>query len=142
MTDLGVPYMTISRPTVTRGRDSSNPARPYLGEAYFLTGETATITELTANSFTVQLDEPGNRRLVINENFFPGWETEPPGEVVSHLGLLSTRVAQADSSITWRYNPLSYRLGLLISVASLLFVFAWVFLRSRYWFQVDWSVRG
>lgn len=80
-----------------------------------------------------ELDEPGV--LVVSEIFYPGWNAYVDGQrvpVYRANGILRAVLLDAGShQVRMAYEPLSFRVGALISVISWLVLIATIFWRSR-----------
>lgn len=82
----------------------------YRGE-YFLTGQgTAVLREWSPNKMVYQVELPSETRLVINQNFWPGWRSSS-GAVVNHKGLLAVDLHPGTYDITASYLPRSFLIG-------------------------------
>jgi NAD(P)-dependent dehydrogenase (short-subunit alcohol dehydrogenase family) len=78
---------------------------------------------------SAQLERP--TRLIVNQNWHPGWRSNV-GEVVSHDGLLAVDLPAQRSELRLRFLPRSALGGALISFASLLTAGAfWALRRGR-----------
>jgi hypothetical protein len=92
----------------------------YRGEVYLAGGRGTLRAELTPNCIRVRatLEEPG--RLLVNQNFFPGWRAEGSveGALESRRGLLSLKLPAGEHDITLRYRPWTVPAGALLSLAS------------------------
>lgn len=126
-TDLCNPYM-VQRGVASRGVDSSDPAKPYLGEAWFPSPAKASQGELTVHSVSINgnhiqvaFNVPQETWLYVNQNYFPGWRTNPPREVANKDGLLAARVFPSDHEIEFIYQPRSYQVGKIITFLTLIF---------------------
>jgi uncharacterized membrane protein YfhO len=61
--------------------------------------------------------------LVLGDNYFPGWKAEVDGrpvavERVDYL-FRGVRVGAGEHTVVFRYEPLSWRVGWLVSLVSL-----------------------
>lgn len=102
------------------GFGSSDPNRPtYRGEAYLTRGGPADTVTVTPNTVSVSFSTPTDDWLVINQNYLPGWRTEPPRLVRNFNGLPAARVSSADQQLTFHYQPKSFTVGRLITLFSL-----------------------
>jgi uncharacterized membrane protein YfhO len=64
--------------------------------------------------------------LVLTDTYFPGWQAEVDGKPadihrVDYL-FRGVRVPPGAANVTFSYQPTSYRLGLVISIATLLVI--------------------
>lgn len=116
--DMCMPYM-MQRGVYARGQGTSNPTAPYFGEAMLTSGGEINGVAATENTMrvTVTPSQPG--WLVLNQNFFPGWRTSPPREVINWNGLVAARVTPDDREVLFRYRPLSYVIGAWITLVTI-----------------------
>lgn len=70
----------------------------------------------------VDLKRPGT--LLINQNYHPGWHSAQ-GEVVAKDGLLAVELPAGAHEVQLRFRPRSALFGGAITLASLVFAFAW-----------------
>jgi len=131
-TDLCVPNMKFNRDIASVGVNSSNPRKPYKGEAYFLDGESKVeVTEVTATKIKIEFQAQRDGWIIINQNYFPGWSSSPARETEGNNGLLVVRAKRGDNNIKLFYKPLSYRVGLALSLITLVMFFAVIFQTIR-----------
>jgi hypothetical protein len=91
-----------------RGRES----KEYRGEVFLESGGQARLVAFSPNRFEVEVDgaRPGER-LVVNQNFDPGWSVE--GRTVeAYQDAISTRARAARERIVFRFWPRGLSLGL------------------------------
>ena len=117
-TDLCNPYL-VQRGVHARGIQSSDPARPYLGEAYLTEGGEAKLAHIETNRLVVAAEPERAGWLIMNQNYFPGWKTDPPREVKNFDGRLAARVFPEDREIIFEYRPRSYAVGRAITLVAL-----------------------
>jgi hypothetical protein len=104
----------------------------YRGEFYLLGGSgTVTVKSFTPNKITLSVDGAGVDYLIVNQNYDPNWKT-PDRAVLNHGGLLAVEVSPTDSGrdIVLYYSPTSFKIGLLVTLASLAVI--WHVLRVRH----------
>jgi hypothetical protein len=92
-----------------RGRES----KQYRGEAFLESaGGKARLVAFSPNRFEVEVEgaQPG-QRLVVNQNFDPGWSVEGRA-VEAYQDAISTRVAAARERIVFRFWPRGLSLGI------------------------------
>jgi len=92
----------------------------YRGEVY-LRGKRGTVSaEITPNVIRVTADVDEPDRLVINQNFFPGWRAEgtTSGPLIPFRGLLSLRLDPGHHELRLSYRPTSVVVGFLVSAAT------------------------
>lgn len=75
-------------------------------------------------------DEPGF--LVLADTYYPGWHAYVEGKEVkiyrANYGFRAVEVPSGEHKVEWRYEPTYFRLGLLISVVTLVLVLmGWLF---------------
>jgi hypothetical protein len=92
----------------------------YRGEVFLAEGSgSAAFRRWSPNRLDVTLRAESNDRLVVNQNFDPGWRVEGESRPVEDWrGLLSVRVSPEDEVITLRYLPRSFLVGSALSAAS------------------------
>lgn len=117
-TDLCNPYM-MKRGVAARGNDSSNPLEPYFGEAALPRGGVAQRVATRPTRIAVEFTTPQEDWLLVNQNFFPGWRTNPRREIANKGGLLASRVLPSDTTMTFTYAPLSFPIGAVVSIGAL-----------------------
>lgn len=85
-------------------------------------GGTAQVTAFAPEQITVQMNAPTEAVLSVALVYYPGWEARIDGnpvEILRAYGALSAVVVPAgEHSVTFLYNPLSYRIGAVISLAT------------------------
>ena len=100
----------------------------------------ATILQRADNSATIQIDLPYPGYLVLTDAYFPGWQaTDQQGNELTVLkanGIFRAVALPAGlHTVTFRYAPLSLRLGFLLSLLAVTFwallVSYWAWLRFR-----------
>ncbi len=84
------------------------------------------VVEDAAEKIAVDLESEGEGLLVVNDSFFPGWQAEVDGVPTTILRVngrvRGVKVPSGSHRVTMRYRPDSFRIGLLISLASLIVV--------------------
>ena len=105
------------RATPARGRDGHpNPA--YRGEAWLEGGGTAEVAGVGGRRLEVAVEPAAAGRLVVNQNFAPGWRAQDGRAVASADGLLAVDVRPGDRRVVLEYTPPGLLLGLLTSLAT------------------------
>lgn len=94
----------------------------YTGEVYLLGGGGANLKYFSPNKVVVDVEASAPDRLILNQNYFIGWKAKGAEGVKadSYNGLVSAQVSPGKSEITFYYSPLSFWIGLLISIVSLI----------------------
>ncbi|MBI5643472.1 MAG: hypothetical protein HY954_08365 [Deltaproteobacteria bacterium] len=94
----------------------------YTGEVYLLGGGSATLRYFSPNKMIIDVDAPSADRLVLNQNYFTGWNAKGVDGVKAapYKGLVSAEVPPGKNEITFYYSPLSFKIGLVISIISLI----------------------
>lgn len=106
---------------VPRGavKDSAEPG--YRGEAYLASGRgEARVVSFTPNVLVVEAVAEGEDRLVLNQNHHRGWRWSDGGgwkPTQPSDGLISAPLPAGRSTVTFRFRPPSFALGLLLSAA-------------------------
>ncbi len=100
-----------------RADGATVPASNYRGEAWCLDACTVESVAFTPNTIRVSVEAPRPTRLVLNQNFDPGWwQTSDEG------GLLAIDLPAGSSELRLRYRPVAVLLGLGLSLSSLVLV--------------------
>jgi uncharacterized membrane protein YfhO len=79
------------------------------------------------NHIVVETDFARDGTVVVNQNFNAGWRVEG-GVLADQGGLLAARVAAARRTVSFRFLPTSFLVGLAVSLATLLYG-AWLWRR-------------
>lgn len=77
------------------------------------------------NAFTVQVDAPSATQVVINMNYAPGWFANGSA-TRNYEGRLSADVPAGQSSVAFVYRPPLLRVGLVITITTLLLAFVYI----------------
>jgi hypothetical protein len=101
--------------------------KDYRGEFYFVGKGVATQLKWSPNrlKYHVKLEQPD--RLVINQNYWPGWRVTR-GVVTRHNGLLAVDLPAGEYDLRIKYQPITFTAGLslffatLFSIAMILFM--------------------
>jgi len=125
-----LPENAIPRFVVDRhNRAHEVPAYP--GEVWVAEGRaSAELREMNSNSIEVKVNAENDSEsvVVVNQNYRPGWRCDS-GEVTSRRGRLALRLSsQPSERITLCYRPLSFSVGLAISLATVIGAAAWLIL--------------
>src|SRR5262249_46748671 len=80
----------------------------------------ATVTEFKPEAFTVHVNTSANAILSLAHPYYPGWQAtldDQPTNILKAYGAFSAvEVPAGDHTIQLRYNPLSYRIGVILSL--------------------------
>ena len=87
--------------------------KDYRGEYHLLGEGKVSLLEWGPNRFRYHVALPKDDRLVINQNFWPGWRTSR-GNLIPHEGLLAVDLPSGSYDVTVRYLPRSFCTGVLI----------------------------
>lgn len=129
--DMCMPYM-VQRGVYARGIGASNDNKPYFGEAVLSSAGKINSVDVKSNKVTVSMTSVSDGWLTLNQNYFPGWQTSPPREVINKDGLVAARVNKNDRQLTFFYYPPSYSIGKWITLSALLLMLVtWYFHASR-----------
>ncbi len=83
-------------------------------------GAGTTIIDYAPETFTVIVNTPENAILSLAHVAYPGWHAEIDGKptriVRAYGGLMALEVPAGEHRVSLRYDPLSYRIGVLLSV--------------------------
>jgi hypothetical protein len=81
---------------------------------------TASVTEFKPEQFTVQVNAPRNAILSLAQPDYPGWTATVDGQPTTLLraygAFMAVAVPAGDHTVHLVYNPLSYRVGAIISL--------------------------
>ena len=102
------------------------------GEAYLeLARKPVSIDRFYPSRLTITVDALQKDNLVINQNFYPGWKSGE-GSIINRNGLLAMLVSRPGRrTLSLAYRPVSFYLGLLISILTLIFLMIW-FLSNKW----------
>lgn len=106
-------------PLPVRRAATPSDSPEYRGEAY-ITGTTgdAKVLRRTPNTLLVEATLADNGMLVINQNFARGWRSSE-GTVDREKGLLVVKLGPGAHTVSLRYTPTSFLLGLGLSLATI-----------------------
>ncbi|MBZ0283547.1 MAG: YfhO family protein [Anaerolineae bacterium] len=80
----------------------------------------ATVTTFKPETFTLEVNTPHNAVLSVSHPDYPGWYATVDGEpapILRAYGALSAvTIPSGEHTVTFVYNPLSYRIGAIISL--------------------------
>ncbi|MBI1910713.1 MAG: hypothetical protein HYS21_01795 [Deltaproteobacteria bacterium] len=120
---------------VPYGHENGDINPYYKGEAYLANGQgTANLKFFSPNKAIIEVDATAKDTVVFNQNFFNGWRKEYKGqksEVTPFGGLVASEVEAGRSEVTFYYSPTSFRVGLGISVVSLIIAGFFIFRRPK-----------
>lgn len=91
----------------------------YRGEYFFQGKGAATILSWSPNRLTFRVTAHENGRLVINQNFWSGWQTTG-GILQPFNGLMSVELGKGDHTISLRYLPTSFLAGVWLLTGTLI----------------------
>lgn len=85
---------------------------------------TVEVFSKTANHSRLHVNNPQSGYLYIDQTYFPGWEAKVNGQPAelyrANVAFTALEVGAGDLAIELNYNPLSFRLGLLLTVLGLM----------------------
>jgi len=126
---LAILAPAVQRPGEARDIESIDPTRAALLEepveiaSPFREGS-ARVVRHEPDRVVVRASLDGEGILVLLENHFPGWEVEVDGEPAELLRAFWTfravKLGPGDHEVVFAYRPLSFRIGLGLSLAALL----------------------
>ncbi|VAW34110.1 hypothetical protein MNBD_CHLOROFLEXI01-5109, partial [hydrothermal vent metagenome] len=92
--------------------------------------ENVLVVGRTANSITIQATTEEPRLLVLSDTFYPGWQAEidnVPTEILqTNVALRGIVVPAGSHTITMQFRPLTFYLGVAISLLTVLVVLLWI----------------
>ena len=101
--------------------------RGYRGEHYLLAGHGQIVAQWTPNRVRVTGELTADDRLVINQNFFPGWRAAgtAAGECEPHEGLLSLPLPAGRHDLVIEFAPASIPAGFALQGVAFAILIAW-----------------
>jgi len=98
----------------------------YKGEVYLLrSNEDVIIKSFSPNKIVVDFTVKNTDILIINQNYYTGWKVKKglqTEQAEPFNGLISTRVEPGHYKITFYFMPMSFLIGLSVTVSFILFV--------------------
>ena len=95
----------------------------YRGEFYIQGGSgNAQVVSWTPNQWDVRFHVLQDDILVVNQNFDPGWKTNPPRKLLNVNGVLGVEVTPEDTRVIFYYLPFNLILGLWVSILGLVVI--------------------
>jgi Bacterial membrane protein YfhO len=98
--------------------------------------EMANVTRYGLDRMEVSVESRGRGLLVLSENYYPGWRAFVNGKPASiyevNGALRGVVVPDGQNTVTLRYAPWSLRLGVVLSIFTLLFIPCTVLLTRRF----------
>jgi uncharacterized membrane protein YfhO len=83
----------------------------------------AEIVSYSPNKVVVKTQSDGNKILFLSDTYFPGWKATIDGQSVeifrANFALRAVPILAGSHEIIFTYDPLSFKLGLLISGVSI-----------------------
>lgn len=111
-----------SQPSIRKTLSFDHP--DFKGEYYLRNGNGSVIQDYwSPNKIILKASLKADDQIILNQNYDPGWKINVNGkriEVFNKNGLISSPLAKGNSEVIFYYLPDSYRLGLFISLTSLL----------------------
>ncbi len=105
----------------------SSPGAPYVGP------DRATLVSDRGERVDIETASAGGRWLVLADLYYPGWAAAVdgrPAPIRAAYGMLrAVHLGAGRHRVVFEYRPLTFRIGVLISLASLLLLVAGTFLR-------------
>lgn len=123
-------YDTMRPPikAVPYGTDTGRKNPGYMGEAFLVSQKgSASVKLFSPNMVIVDVEPVGNDTLVLNQNYVKGWKANGR-DAIDHWGLVSIPVDAGKKQVVFKYSPTSFKIGLAISIISLLGV-GWLCVR-------------
>lgn len=124
LSNAGSVYALESVPAPTKAIILTDPA--YRGEVYLegTSGE-ARYTLWTPNRLKIQVEAQGEGYVVVNQNYYAGWQARDGLPVEAVNGLLAVKVSPRVKGVELYYRPTSFIVGALTSLLSLAAGIAW-----------------
>ena len=112
---LRAPDFARSQSIVLASGAPSSPASPAPG--------TARIVESRPDRVRVEIDPTAPGFLILSDTFFPGWaatvDGQPRSILRANVAFRAVPVAPGEHEVEFRYAPLSFRIGVTLSLAAL-----------------------
>ena len=115
-------------PINRHARSSTDPA--YKGEFYLAGMGKVVQPEWSPNKMTYRVELPSGSRLVINQNYWPGWSSTC-GVVVNHEGLLAVDLHPGTYYVTVSYLPRTFLIGVGVMGITLTGILFLLFKKNR-----------
>ena len=91
----------------------------YRGEQYLLGAGTVKLTRWTPNLLTFDIEASRPTRMVVNQNYDPGWRVvEGQGAVVPEGGLIAVIVPEGRQQVVLAYRSKAFVIGLSITLVT------------------------
>lgn len=101
------------------GDDTGRKNPGYRGEVYLSRGNgTAALKYFSPNKVIAEVNAHAADKLVLNQNYFKGWKANDEA-AISYFGLVAKDVGPETRQVVFRYMPESFRVGLIVSLISL-----------------------
>ncbi|MCE9642735.1 MAG: hypothetical protein K8Q97_00260 [Candidatus Andersenbacteria bacterium] len=102
----------------SRAIDETDPRYISRGEVYADDANAGTISySMNARSeYSIHANIQSATRVIINQNYYPGWTASSGGAVENYHGVIAIPVAVGIHDITLRYNPNTVYWGVVISL--------------------------
>ncbi|NTV15395.1 MAG: YfhO family protein [Desulfobulbaceae bacterium] len=129
LANAGSVYAYESMPVPEKAVIMGSP--DYRGEVFLEgTSGTARYGVWSPNRLVVEVQALGEGMLIINQNYYPGWQATGTA-VESVRGLLGVRVGPQTSRVELYYRPASFVVGALISCLAVLAAGGWLWVSGR-----------
>jgi hypothetical protein len=97
---------------------------PGLGVGCSSAGDGASVIERTSTKVTVRVHAACPGLLVLSDSYYPGWSADVDGRSVpvyaTDVALRGVPVPAGASTVTFRYRPESFRIGVIMTFAGVL----------------------
>ena len=116
------------------------PADGFLGHPAKRGEGRATITADRGETLSVQVIAPSEGFLALSDQYYPGWEATvngaPAPVLRANAAFRAVRVPAGESTVEFRYRPLSVRLGAIVSAICWAVVLGYALCRLRRRFRI------
>jgi hypothetical protein len=120
-------HLPIAAIPAVRRNGAANPL--WRGEAWLEAGGTADLHGAGGRRLVVSVKPARPGRLVLNQNFAPGWRCLDGRRVIGAQGRLAVHVQPADSRVVFLYTPPYLGAGVTVTILSCLVIAAVPFVR-------------
>ncbi len=134
-------YFSVQIPTAAKAIEDVD----YQGEAYLVGSKgNVNVSSWSPNRVTLGINAEEPDRVVLNQNYDPNhnWWVNGKGKAECYNGLVSTTIKAGKSVVEFEYFPLSFLVGLSITLFSLVLAILGTFSKYRFVLDVKTGIRS
>ncbi len=130
--NMGIVYYDcFGNPDIPKNAIPFNDPR-YKGEVFLHETEgKVAISDWTPNKLKIMVNVSRTGYVVVNQNYYAGWNVNDGRSIESLNGLMSIKVSPEDRLIELYYRPLSFVIGTIVSLVMVVLLVISVFLRHK-----------